>query len=432
MPEHGYCGIMDSSKQIVVLGAGFAGLACCRQLAKTHGAHVTLVECRNHHLFQPLLYQAATGDLSMTEIAQPVRELFASEHHPEVQMRTAEGIDLEKRKVEFADGTLDYDYLVCALGAQTTFFGNDEWQEHVFKLKSLRDALRLREHVLSNFEEADRTADTAEKERLLTIGIVGAGPTGVEMAGALAELGHSVLAKDYPGIAPSHVRVVLIEALPQVLPQFEDPLPASAREFLEEMGVEVWTDSAVEDVQSGRIVCGDSHLDCGTILWVPGNEGHPLFRDMGVELDKRKRVKVQPDGSLFDHPEVFVVGDTACWEDANGKEVPGLAPAAMQEGKYVAKLIESELETGPQPGKRKPFRYRDRGNLCTVGRNRAVAEIYGLKLAGFSAWVLWLGLHLFFLIGFRNRLFTMINWGCSYLAYRPGARIAPAIWRTPS
>lgn len=415
----------SNGPHILVLGAGFGGLTFCQKF-RHPTARVTLVDRENHHLFQPLLYQVATAGLAPAEIAQPVRSIFSDHPRVTVLMDTATGIDLSNRRVAFEkNGELDYDYLVLALGGVTSYFGHPEWEEHAPGLKSIDDAIQIRHDVLLAFERAENEKDPKVHERLMTLIVVGGGPTGVELAGAFAELTRNVLRRDFRHIDPTQARVVLLEAGPRLLPQFPEDLSESARRQLAELGVDVRLDSMVKDLGAGRVELNNGDvLEAENIIWAAGVGSNPLARELGVDTDRAGRVKVNGDLSLPGHPEVFAVGDMATLTDAAGRVVPGMAPAAMQMGRHVARLLEEELAHPPaaRPA-RTPFKYTDKGTMATIGRSRAVAMSGPFRMTGFLAWLAWLVIHLLFLVGLRNKLAVLLQWAYSYFAYKRGARI---------
>jgi NADH dehydrogenase len=413
-----------SSKQVLVLGAGFGGLTFCRAFRHPN-ASVTLVDAQNHHLFQPLLYQVAAAGLSAPEIAEPVRSILSSRKDVTVLMDKVTGFDLASRRVSCQAHTLCYDYLVVALGGVTSYFGHPEWAEFAPGLKSLDDALRIRRDVLLAFERAENEADPAVRHRLMTLVVVGGGPTGVELAGAFAELARHVLRRDFRRIDPGQARVVLIEAGPRLLPQMPEPLSASARRQLERFGVEVRLNTKVAQIRRGEVELADAQLlSAENIIWAAGISANPLAAQLGAERDRAGRVKVLPDLSLPNHPEVFVIGDLAAVADRDGKLVPGVSPAAMQMARHVASLVRRELDsTTPAIAPRPAFRYGDKGMMATIGRSAAVAKIGQVEFGGFPAWLAWLFVHLLFLIGFDNKLTVLVQWAYSYFTYKRGARI---------
>lgn len=417
--------------QIVVLGAGFGGLTFCRTFSYP-AAQVTIVDRQNHHLFQPLLYQVATAGLSAPEIAQPIRSILRTKRNVNVLLREVTGLDLARREVRLGDEVLTYDYLVMALGSATGYFDHPEWEQYAPGLKSLDDALQVRRRVLLAFERAENNANPAERERLMTIVVVGGGPTGVELAGAFAELTRRVLKRDFRQIDPRYARVILLEAAPRLLRQFSEHLAAKTVERLAKLGVEVWTNVRVENIGDGFLQLADGRrIDSANILWTAGVTANFLTRKLGVELDRAGRVIVNPDLSLPGHPEVFAIGDLALVRDKRGQAGPGVSPAAMQMARHVARLIEDELkQEDANPRARPAFEYWNRGTMATIGRSAAVAQIGRLEFSGWPAWVAWLLVHLIFLIGFRNRAAVVLQWTYSYFTYKLGSRIITGLNRS--
>ncbi|MBI3870967.1 MAG: NAD(P)/FAD-dependent oxidoreductase [Verrucomicrobia bacterium] len=414
----------DKRPQIVVLGGGFGGLTFC-QVFSDPRARVTLIDRQNHHLFQPLLYQVATAGLSAPEIAQPIRSILADRQQVEVRMDEVVEIRPATREVITRQQTIPYDYLVIALGGVTTYFGHPEWEAFAPGLKTLEDAVRIRRKVLLAFEQAETATDPAVQRRLMTMVVVGGGPTGVELAGALVELARTVLHSDFRNIDPGQARIILIEASPVVLSNFPDDLAADATETLRRMGVEVHTSRKVKSMSAEGVELDNGEkVESVNIIWAAGVGANPLMRQLGVELDRAGRVKVNPDCSVPGHPEVFAIGDNASFIQPDGRPVPGVSPAAMQMARHVARIIEEELGSpGRDPLSRPAFRYWDKGSMATIGRSAAVAWIRDIHLTGFPAWVAWLVVHLLFLIGFRNKLAVLVQWAYSYFAYKRGARI---------
>jgi NADH dehydrogenase len=421
--------ILEKQPHIVVLGAGFGGLTFC-QVFDHPSARVTLVDRQNHHLFQPLLYQVATAGLSAPEIAQPIRSILS--HKPNVTVLLDEAIDLHlpERRVVLRTGSFSYDYLVFALGGVTSYFGHPEWELIAPGLKSLDDALNIRRNILLAFERAENATDPAEQARLMTIVVVGGGPTGVELAGAFAELARHVLKADFRRVDPTKARVILVEGASRILLHLPPKLSQSAARQLAALGVQVRTDSRVRNILDGCVELetgaqGRTSIErilAENIIWAAGIAAHSLTRKLGVELDRAGRVKVNPDLSLPDHPEVFAIGDLALVLDQTGKPVPGVSPAAMQMGRHTARLIQREL--GARASSSRPaFHYFDKGTMATIGRSAAVAKIGKLEFSGFFAWLAWLLIHLLFLIGFRNKAAVLLQWSYSYFAYKRGARI---------
>lgn len=400
------------SPHVVILGGGFAGLNAAKAL-KGADLEVTIVDRRNFHLFQPLLYQVATAALNPSDIAYPIRSVLRSQHNvKKVLMGEVTGVDVDRRQVRVGDDVVTYDYLIVATGATHSYFGHAEWEPLAPGLKTVEDALTMRARVLRAFERADANPD--EADRLLTFVVVGGGPTGVELAGALGEIAVHAMGHEFDDVDPSSARVVLVEGTGRVLPPYVPALSASARRQLEELGVEVHTDSMVSDIDDHGVTLASGHrIDAGTVLWAAGVAASPVGSMLG-EVDRAGRVIVERDLSVPGHPEVFVVGDLAAVEG-----VPGVAPAAMQMGRHAARVIAS--------GRRSAFRYRDKGSLATIGRARAVADIKGFRFSGFVAWLAWLAIHIFYLIGFRNRFFVLAGWAWHYLTFRRGARIITGV-----
>lgn len=426
-----------SLPRIVVVGAGFGGLSFCRKFP-TRLAHVTVVDRQNHHLFQPLLYQVATAGLSAVDIAQPIRAILRKKKNLEVLMAEVQGFDLNARKVFLPQGELDYDYLVLAMGGTPSYFGHDDWTAHAPGLKSLDDALSIRRKILLAFERAETESDEAKRRELMTVIVVGGGPTGVELAGTFAELARTVLVKDFDRIDPSKARVILVEGGQRVLGTFAEDTSDSARRQLKRLGVEVREGQHVKEIRDGEVVMPDGEVLRGNVLWAAGVAASPLTRKLGVETDRAGRLKVLPDLSLPGHPEVFALGDIVTLVDANGVLVPGVSPTAIQMGEYSAALIAAELQDrersatkGSSLRERKPFRYWDKGTMATIGRSKAVAEIGKMHFSGYLAWLAWLGVHLIFLVGFRNKLFVFMQWVYSYLTYKRGARIITGVSGAP-
>ena len=408
---------------VVVLGAGFGGLTFCERF-RHPDARVTVVDRTNHHLFQPLLYQVAAAGLAAPDIAQPIRSILANRPNVSVLMDEVVSVDLQARKVFLERTTLEYDFLVLALGGCTSYFGHPEWEQFAPGLKTINDALLIRSRVLLAFELAEDADDPAERDRFMTSVIIGGGPTGVELAGAFAELARTVLSRDFRRIEPARARIILIEAAPAILSHLPPDLTESAMRQLRELGVQVRTSSKVQAIREGEVELeGGELVRAGTIIWAAGVSAVPLTRKLGVELDRAGRVKVLPDLSLAGHPEVFAIGDMALVMGANGKPVPGVSPAAMQMARHVARIIADELDLGSGHSPRRSFSYWDRGTMATIGRSAAVAWIGRFHFSGLMAWLAWLFVHLIFLIGFRNKLSVMMQWVYSYLTYKRSARL---------
>ena len=404
---------------LLVIGGGFAGLWAIRALADAP-VRITLLDRGNHHLFQPLLYQVATAGLSAPDIAAPLRHILRRQRNVTVLMGEAVAIDKGARAVRLADGSmLDYDLLLLATGATHAYFGHDDWAAHAPGLKTLDDALRIRRRILGAFERAEAEPDPAARAAWLTFAVVGGGPTGVELAGTLAEIARHTLRREFRNIDPQQARVLLLEAGPRLLSTFPDALSAKATAQLRRLGVEVRTGAPVARIDGDGVQLGDERIAARTVLWAAGVAASPLARTLEVPLDRAGRVPVQADLGVPGHPEIFVAGDLASVQ-CDGKPVPGVAPAAKQMGRHVAAIIRARLAGRPAPA---PFRYRDYGNLATVGRRAAVVDLRGLRFSGFLAWAFWLTAHIFFLIGFRNRLVVLLDWAVAYWTYQRNARI---------
>ncbi len=421
-PGGGSCGVMAAPgpHRVVVVGAGFGGLEAARGLS---GAPVrlTVVDRRNHYLFQPLLYQVATAALSPADIAYPIRSILRHQSNADVLLAEVRSVDPARREVTLADGsTLGYDTLVVAAGARHAYFGHDAWESRAPGLKNLEDALEIRRRILVAFEEADRAPDPARRRALLTFAIVGGGPTGVELAGAIAEISRHVLVDDFRHVDPREARIVLVEAGPRILPTYSEASSANAREELVRLGAEVRTGAPVTTVdERGIVIGGGERIDAGTVLWAAGVAASRLGTFLGVPLDRNGRVPVEPDLTVPGWPEIFVIGDLALFAHPDGRPLPGVSPVAMQQGRHVARSIRRRLSGSAA----EPFHYFDRGSMAVVGRSAAVAELFGWKLRGLPAWLAWCFLHIFYLIGFRNRFIVMFEWAWSYVSYQRGARL---------
>jgi NADH dehydrogenase len=411
---------MDASTSrphVVILGGGFGGLKAARGLAHAP-VRVTLVDRANHHVFQPLLYQVAGATLSGPDISAPLRHIVRRQANITVWMEEVTGIDVAVRHVQAGRQTIGYDYLVVATGSTHAYFGHDAWEKDAPGLKTMNDALAIRRRILSAFEAAEREPDPARRAEWLTFVIVGAGPTGVELAGTLAEIAHHTLPREFRIAHPRDARIHLVEAGPRVLSAMPESLSAIAQRRLESMGVEVHAGAEVTGIDATGARMGDQRIAARTVLWAAGVAASPLGAQLGVERDRAGRVKVAPDLSLPDHSEVFVIGDLA-WVEQGGQRVPGVAPAAKQMGAHAARAIRDRIAGASV----RPFRYRDYGSLASISRSSAVVDLRGLKLSGFIGWMFWLFAHIFFLIGFRNRLAVMSNWAWSYVTWQRGARI---------
>jgi NADH:ubiquinone reductase (H+-translocating) len=403
---------------VVIIGGGFAGLYCARGL-KRAAARITILDRRNHHLFQPLLYQVATAALNPSDIAMPIRSIFRRQRNVTVLLAEVVSIDTAAKKVILTDGELGYDLLVVAAGATHSYFGHDDWAKVAPGLKSIEDALDIRRRVFLAYERAERETDAARRREELNFVIVGAGPTGVELAGALAEIARHALERDFRNIDPADSRVLLIEGLDRVLPAMTPEASAKALKQLERLGVEVRTSTRVTGIDEHGVTLGTERIPASTVLWAAGVAASPIAKSLGVPLDRAGRVKVSPDLTVPGRDDVFVIGDLAAIDREDGRPVPGVAPAAIQQGKQTAANLRRKLRGEAV----RPFHYLDKGTLATIGRARGVAEFAGMKFGGFFAWLMWLFVHIFYLIGFRNRVLVLMQWGWAYLTFRRGARL---------
>ena len=409
----------DSRPHVVIVGGGFAGVDAAKALARAP-VRITLLDRRNHHVFQPLLYQVATAALSPGDIASPIRWILRRQNNIRVLLAEARSVDTSaKHLVLDADEKLPYDYLMLAPGAAHSYFGHEEWARYAPGLKTIDDALELRRRMLIAFEQAERESNTERKSHFLTFVIIGGGPTGVELAGALAEIARHTLSLEFDTIDPTSARIVLIEAGPAILASFPEPLRDSARRALKKLGVEVWENTRVTHVEHDLVHAGDRQVDAHTIIWGAGVAGAPIAQSLGVPLDRSARVIVEPDLSIPGHPEIFVVGDLANFSHQTGTPLPGVAQVAKQQGKHAARNIRRRL-AGEST---RPFHYQDRGNMATIGRANAVADFGFARVSGFLGWLMWLFVHILFLVGFRNRLSVLLQWGASYLTYQRSVRL---------
>lgn len=414
-----------SRPHVVIIGGGFAGLYAARELRRST-VRVTLIDRSNHHLFQPLLYQVATASLSPADIAAPIRHILSGQRNAEVLLAEAIGIDAPGRRVILSDGEVRFDYLILATGATHSYFGRDEWASFAPGLKSIDDALEIRRRFLTAFERAERETDPVQRRAALTFVVIGAGPTGVELAGAMAEIARRAIPRDFRRIDTTTARVILLEGRERVLPGFDAGLSRRARADLERLGVEVWLNTRVTGLAPGVVEIGPERIAARNIIWAAGVMASPLARSLGAPLDAAGRVLVNPDLSVPGHPSVFVAGDLAAIIDPRTNEpVPGIAPAAMQMGRHAARLIAREVKSsgGAASASRAAFRYNDRGTLATIGRAKAVGVIKGVKTTGFLAWAAWLFIHILYLIGFRNRMLVLIQWAWAYFTFDRGARL---------
>ncbi|HKN85967.1 MAG TPA: NAD(P)/FAD-dependent oxidoreductase [Nitrospiraceae bacterium] len=405
-------------RQVVIVGGGFGGLTAAQSLRGVR-ADIVLIDRTNHHLFQPLLYQVATAALSAGDIASPLRTILQRQRNLRILMNDVVAVDRAKRIVRLMDTEVPFDYLILAPGSRHSYFGKEQWGAFAPGLKTLADALSIREHMLLSFEHAERVHGTPAARRYLTFVIVGAGPTGVELAGAIAEIARASILPDFPLIPSSHIRILLIEAGSRILMGFDESLAAKAQRVLMDLGVEVRLNTRVTEVNERGVFAGGQFLDTANAIWAAGNEASPLLRTLGLPLDRQGRVAVDRDLSVPGDSSIFVIGDAASASDVQGQPLPALAPVAIQQGRYVAHLIAKDIP----PEARPPFIFKDRGMLATIGKAHAIAQIGRLRTVGVLAWLLWCVVHIFFLIGFRNRLRVMFEWAWYYLTSRSGARL---------
>ncbi|MBK7033059.1 MAG: NAD(P)/FAD-dependent oxidoreductase [Ignavibacteria bacterium] len=404
-------------RRVVIVGGGFGGLSAAKALMNSD-VDVTLIDKTNHHLFQPLLYQVATAALSPGDVAQPIRSILRSSRNLHVVMTTVTNIDTQRKEVITTDGAYQYDSLILAPGARHSYFGHEEWEQNAPGLKDLSDALLIRERILRTFEEAEHHAATVVARTMLTFVVVGGGPTGVELAGAIAEISLRTMLPDFPRLKRSDVRVILVEGGPRILSSFSESHSIKAVKMLQRLGVEVMCDSAVSDVNDHGVMVGNEFIASRNVIWAAGNKASQLLETLDVELDRAGRVLVNPDCSVPLLSDVFVIGDGAHFNTLNGP-LPGVAQVAMQQGVYVAKLIKKNI---PREG-RAPFHYRDYGTMATIGRAKAVAHVFGIRSSGLIAWLMWAVIHVMQLISFRNRLKVMVEWMWYYISFQPGARL---------
>lgn len=410
---------MAKQKHVVIVGAGFAGLNAAKTLAKSKDVNILIIDRRNHHLFQPLLYQVAMAGLSPADIAAPIRTLLNDHKNISVIQGEVNEVDLASKKVCGDFGEAEYDYLILACGATHSYFGNERWEPFAPGLKSLEQATEIRRRVLKAFESAERERDPARQKKQLTFVIVGGGPTGVELAGAIGEMSRYTLARDFRNIDPKGTRIILVEAGERILPMFEKKMAQRAVRDLESLGVQVWTKSMVTDINEDGVTVGEEKIRAQTVLWAAGVQGAQINQSLDQEMDRAGRIMVKPDLSINGHPEVFVLGDQSHSKDKDGNPLPGVAPVAMQQGRYTGKLIADELK-----GKsRKPFKYVDKGTMATIGRSKAIVQSGPLHVSGWFAWLMWLVVHIYYLSGFRNRLFVLMQWAWSYMTFKRGARL---------
>ena len=407
----------DSLKHVVIIGGGFGGLASAKALRRAP-VRITLIDRRNHHLFQPLLYQVASAALNPADIATPIRSVLRKQKNARVLLADVERIDRSAQIVHFEGGEIAYDFLIVATGATHSYFGNDSWSEYAPGLKTIEDALEIRRRVLLAYEAAERETDPVRQTAWMTFVVIGAGPTGVELAGALAEIATHALAKDFTRIDPRKARVVLVEGLDRVLAGYPEKLSKSAKSQLEKIGVEVMLGARVTGIDERGVDVGEVRIDARTALWAAGVQASPLALTLDCELDRNGRARVDPTLAIPEDPCVFVVGDLAHFEQG-GAALPGVAQVAIQGGRHVAKVIRAELRSEQRPA----FHYNDKGSMATIGRARAVAHSGRIKLSGFLAWLAWCLIHVLFLVGFRNRLAVMFSWAWNWITFQRGARL---------
>ena len=408
--------------RVVIVGAGFGGLSAAKALAGT-AYEITLIDRHNYHLFQPLLYQVATAGLSPADIAAPIRGIIGAQRNITVTLAAVSGVDTARSEVIAEGRRIPYDFLVLATGAQHAYFGHDDGAFYAPGLKTIDDATYLRRRILLAFERAEAEPDPIERRRLLTFAIIGGGPTGVEMAGAIAELANRAIASDFHNIDPRSTRVILVEAGQRLLKTFDPSLSVLALQSLQQLGVEVRLGAVVTGCSCAAVFLGDERIETRTIMWAAGVKASPAGAWLGVDTDRVGRVRVGADLSVPGHPNIFVIGDTALAMGVDGEPLPGVAPVAKQQGKYVADVLRARMKARPT----EPFRYRNNGSMATIGRKSAVAEFGGIKLSGFSAWLLWCLVHVYFLIGFRNRFSVALNWSWNYITFQRGSRLITGI-----
>ncbi|PYI48616.1 MAG: FAD-dependent oxidoreductase [Verrucomicrobia bacterium] len=409
---------MNSKPHVIIVGAGFGGLEAAKKLACTD-VRVTVIDRTNYHLFQPLLYQVATAALSPADIAAPVRAILSKCRNVEVILAEVESVDVETKKVKTVDLEIDYDYLIIATGARHSYFGHNEWEKLAPGLKSLEDAIELRRRILLAFEYAEKTPDEAARRAAMNFVIIGGGPTGVEMAGAIAEISRYTMARDFRHINPSEARVILIEGEPRLLAAYPPDLSESARKQLADLGVEVRTSTRATNLTDAGVHIGDEFIPCRVKIWAAGNNASFVGKTLGVPSDRAGRVIVNDDLTIPGHPEVQVIGDLANFPHQTGQPLPGISPVAMQQGRHAARNVLAMIK-GRKPQR---FRYWDKGTMATIGRNKAVADLKFVHLSGLPAWLAWLFVHIVFLVGFRNRLLVLVQWAWAYLTFDKGARL---------
>ncbi len=416
---------MNSKPHVVIIGAGFGGLEAAKKLA-CKDVRVTVIDRTNYHLFQPLLYQVATAALSPADIAAPIRGILSKCGNIDVILAEVESVDTEAKKVKTVDLQIDYDYLILATGARHSYFGHSEWEKLAPGLKSLEDAVELRRRILMAFEYAEKTADEAARKAAMTFVIIGGGPTGVELAGAIAEISRHTLARDFRHINPSEARVILLEGDPRLLAAFPPDLSESARKQLTDLGVEVRTGTRATNLTEAGVQIGDEFIPCRVKIWAAGNNASFVGKTLGAPADRVGRVIVNDDLTIPRHPEVQVIGDLASFSHQTGEPLPGISPVAMQQGRHAARNVLAMIK-GRKPQR---FHYWDKGTMATIGRNKAVADLKFMHLSGLPAWLAWLFVHIIFLVGFRNRLLVLIQWAWAYLTFDKGARLITRNFRS--
>jgi len=408
-----------SATKVVILGGGFAGINAAKILGNAK-LDVWLIDKTNHHLFQPLLYQVASASLSSSDIAIPIREILSPYQNITVWMGDVQSIDKEHKTVILHNGDkIDYEYLIVALGARHSYFGHEEWEPFAPGLKTLADALKIRERILMSFEMAERSDSINGAKKYLNFVIIGGGPTGVEMAGAIAEIAYETMLKNFRRIDTKKTKIYLVEGSPHILPVYPENLAAKAEKYLQQSGVHILTGKKVSQITADGVNIEETFIPAKNILWAAGNQASPVLKSLNVPLDRQGRAIVDPDLSLPDHPEIFVLGDSACAKDKQDKPLPGLAPVAVQQGRYVGHILRKRLEKKDRP----PFRYFDKGTMATVGKTKAVGMFGKFQFSGFVAWLAWCFIHILYLIGFRNRIIVLAQWLMSYFTTQKGARL---------
>lgn len=417
----------EQLKQVVIVGGGFAGLNAAKSLSRERRVSITLIDRRNHHLFQPLLYQVAMAGLSPADIAAPLRSILSKQKNVRVVCGQVDSLNLQQREVTASFGTVPYDYLLLACGAQHSYFGHEDWEPFAPGLKTIEQATEIRRRVLEAFEKAELTTDLDERRKLLTFIVVGGGPTGVELAGAIGEMSRFTLARDFRNIDSTLARIILIEAGPRILQMFPEKLASRAMRDLESLGVQTWTSSRVTRIDPNGVDVSGDRIHAATVLWAAGVQASEIGAQASFQRDRQGRIVVQKDLSIAEHPEVFAAGDLCSFiQTTTNQALPGIAPVAMQQGKHFAKVVQCELNQKPRPD----FHYTDKGQMATIGRSCAIAQMGKYHLTGFAAWMAWLLVHIYFLTGFRNRLFVILSWTWSFLSFRRGARLILAKnWR---